>query len=109
MEKEIKNLIAPSAAEINSNYLKLGDKFAKTFFIFTYPRYLSTGWFSPVINLPNLMDISIFINPMETPLALKNLRKKAAQIEAQINEGEEKGMVRNPVLETALRDVENLR
>ncbi|HEY4475406.1 MAG TPA: DUF87 domain-containing protein [Candidatus Paceibacterota bacterium] len=109
MDKGIQNLIAPPAIEINSNYLKLGDKYAKTFFIFTYPRFLSTGWFSPIINMPRLMDVSIFINPIETPLALKNLQKKTAQIQAQINEGEEKGLVRNPILETALKDVEALR
>lgn len=109
MDKQIKDIIAPSALEINSGYLKLGDKFVKTLFLFTYPRYLSTGWFSPIINLPNLLDISIVINPVDTPLALKNLRKKSAQIQAQINEAEEKGLVRNPILETAIQDIENLR
>src|SRR3989344_6762473 len=109
MEPEVKNIIAPAAIEVNSNYLRLGGKYAKTLFIFTYPRYLSTGWFSPIVNLPNLLDVSIFINPVETALALKNLRKKAAQIQAQINEAEEKGQVRNPVLETAMQDIETLR
>ena len=109
MNKEITNLIAPAAIEVNSNYLKLGDKYIKTLFFFTFPRYLSTGWFSPIINMPNLLDIAIHVNPVQTPLALKNLRKKAAQIQAQIDESEEKGMVRNPVLETALNDIENLR
>jgi Domain of unknown function DUF87. len=97
------------ALEVNSNFLKLGNKFVKTLFISAYPRYLATGWFSGIVNLPNLLDISIFIHPVETPLALKNLRKKAAQIQAQINEGQEKGVVRNPVLETAIQDIESLR
>jgi type IV secretory pathway VirB4 component len=107
--EEIKDVIAPPALEINPQYLKLGDKFVKTLFLITYPRYLATGWFSPLINLPELLDVSIFIHPMETTLALKNLRKKTAQVQAQIMEAEEKGMVRNPVLETALQDIENLR
>lgn len=109
MEKSITDLIAPPALEVNANYLKLGGKYVKTFFIFTYPRYLSTGWFSPIVNLPELLDVSIFVHPVETTLALKNLQKKAAQIQAQINEAEEKGMVRSPVLETAIRDIETLR
>ncbi len=109
MEKQIKDIIAPPALEVNSGYLKLGNKYVKSFFVFTYPRYLSTGWFSPIVNLPNLMDIAIHVNPVETPLALKNLRKRAAQIEAQISEEQEKGMVRNPVLETAIQDIESLR
>ncbi len=109
MEQEVKNVIAPAALEVTSNYLKLGTKYVKTLFIFTYPRYLSTGWFSPIINMPNLLDISIFVNPVETPIALKNLRKKAAEIAAQIADAEEKGMVRNPILETAMTDIETLR
>jgi conjugal transfer ATP-binding protein TraC len=107
--KEIKKLIAPAGVEVNSNYLKVGDKLVKTMFVFSYPRFLSTGWFEPLINLPNLFDISIFVNPVDTNIALKNLRKKSAQIESQINEQQEKGLVRDPLLETALQDVESLR
>lgn len=108
-ESQLKNLIAPPALEIESGHVKIGNKYAKTFFIFSYPRYLSSGWFSPIVNLSELMDISIFIHPIDTAIALKNLRKKSAQIQAQISEGEEKGLVRNPLLETAYQDVENLR
>lgn len=107
--EDLLNIIAPSGIEINANYLKIGDYFAKTFFIFTYPRYISTGWFSPIINLPAMMDISIFFHPMDTSLALKNLRKRVTAIEAEIAEKHEKGIVRDPVLETAYEDIERLR
>lgn len=107
--KNIKNVIAAPAMEINANYLKLGSKFTKTIFVFTYPRYLSSGWFSPIINLPELMDVSIHIHPVETAMALKNLHKKVTQVESQIIEQQEKGLVRNPILETAYQDIENLR
>ncbi|TSC95820.1 MAG: Type IV secretory pathway VirB4 components-like protein [Parcubacteria group bacterium Athens1014_26] len=112
MEEEKKNIIdaiSPPALEVNSNYLKLGNKFVKTMFVFNYPRYLSTGWFSSIINMPELLDISIFIHPIETGLALRNLRKKAAQVESQLSEKEEKGIVRDPMLETAYQDIESLR
>ncbi len=107
--EDVPNIIAPAGLDINSNYLKIGDYYTKTFFVFTYPRYLSSSWFSSVINLPEMMDISIFIHPMDTALALRNLRKKVAQIEAEVSEKEEKGIVRDPVLETAYQDVESLR
>ena len=107
--KEVKDVLAPPAAEVGSNFLKLGNKYVKTLFIFAYPRFLSSGWFTNIINLPNLLDISIFIHPVETAIALRNLRKKAAQIQAQISEQEEKGMVRDPVLETGFQDIETLR
>jgi type IV secretory pathway VirB4 component len=106
---DVKKIIAPAGAEIFPNYLKIGDKFAKTFFILAYPRYLSTGWFAEIINLPNLFDISIFINPIDTGTALKNLRKKAGQLESELNDKQEKGLVRDPLLETAIQDVDTLR
>lgn len=107
--EDIPNIIAPAGIEAQSNHLKIGDYYAKTFFILTYPRYVASGWFSPIINLAEMMDIGIHIHPMDTALALRNLRKKVAQIEAEINEKEAKGIVRDPVLETAFHDVEALR
>ena len=105
----IEDMIAPSSVEINSNYLRLGDKFMKTLFVLGYPRYLSSGWFSPVINLPELTDVSIFIHPVDTGIALRNLRKKATQIQSQMFSNQEKGLIRDPILETALQDIETLR
>lgn len=107
--KDTKKIIAPAGVQVSSNFLKIGDKHVKTFFFFSYPRYLSTGWFEPLINLPNIFDVSTFINPIDTGMALKNLRKKSAQIESQISDQQEKGLVRDPMLETALQDVESLR
>lgn len=109
IQKELINIIAPPAVKVAPDNLRFGNKFVKTLFIFTYPRYLSTGWFSSVINLPNLLDISIFVHPIDTSLALKKLRKKATQIQAQLSEREEKGLVRDPILETAFQDIEALR
>lgn len=106
---DIKKIISPAGMEVDSNYVKIGNKFIKTLFVFSYSRYVSTGWFDPLINFPNLFDISIFINPIDTGLALKKLRKKVAQIESQISDQEEKGLVRDPQLETGLQDAEDLR
>ena len=108
-QKEVKNLVAPAALQVSQNYVKVGNKFAKTLFVFSYPRYLSSGWFSPIINLAKLFDISLFVHPVDTALAMRSLRKKAAQIEAEMVERESKGFVRDPMLETAFRDVESLR
>jgi len=107
--ERVKAVLAPTALKVESNYLKVGDKFVKTFFVLTYPRFLSTGWFSPIINLPKLLDVSIFIHPIDTAIALHNLRRQVTNVEAQIMEREEKGLIRDPILETAYRDIEDLR
>ncbi len=103
------DLIAPPSLEVKPNYIKVGEKLTKTLFVFNYPRYLTTGWLSPVINIPETVDVSIFVHPSDTGTVLRNLRRKVAQIEAQIVENAQKGLVRDPSLETALQDAEQLR
>ncbi len=106
---ELNDIIAPSSITISSDNLKLGKMFAKSFFIFSYPRYLSTGWFSPIINLDDPMDISIFVHPIETGTILKQLRRRVTEVQAEISERQEKGLIRDPVLQTAYQDLETLR
>ena len=106
---ELQDIIAPSALEISSNFVRLGEKMARTLFIFTYPRFLSVNWFSPIINLDRVFDISFFVHPIDTAGVLRQLQKKVAEVQSQIHEREKKGFVRDPVLDTAYRDLEELR
>lgn len=106
---DIADIIAPSLVEIKQNYLKLGERFCKSFFIFSYPRYLTTGWLSPVINVNFPLDISMHIHPVESGLVLKKLRKKVTEVQAEIEEREERGLIRDPSLQTAYEDIETLR
>jgi len=103
------DIIAPASLVIKPSYAKLGERLTKSFFIFSYPRYLTTSWFSPVINLDIPMDISFFVHPIEAGLILRQLRKRVTEIQAEIMEREEKGLIRDPALETAYRDIEELR
>ena len=105
----VKDLIAPGALEIEFNYLKLGNKFVRALFVFTYPRYIYTNWLSPVINSDFMMDISMFIYPVDTKTIMENLRKKVGQMESAMMMSAEKGQVRDPALETALQDAEEMR
>ncbi len=105
----IRDIIAPSALQVNPNYLKLGDKFVRTIFIFTYPRFVNTGWFAPVINMNIEADMAMYISPVESEKILKTLKNKVGQIQSTIAGKQEKGDVRDPMLETALNDVEELR
>ncbi|MCX6713146.1 MAG: DUF87 domain-containing protein [Candidatus Vogelbacteria bacterium] len=106
---ELRDLIAPSALRVSPNSLNLGTKIARTFFAMSYPRFLSDSWFSPVINLDKVFDVSISITPVDTGAALKALQKKVAEVQSQIATREEKGMVRDPMLDVAYEDIENLR
>src|SRR6266567_980543 len=91
---EFQDIIAPSALQITPKNLNLGDKIARTFFVISYPRFLTDNWFSPVINLDKVFDISIFIHPIDTSLMLRQFQKKVAEVQSQINVRESRGMVR---------------
>jgi type IV secretory pathway VirB4 component len=105
----IPEILAPAAMSVSSNSMQLGPKFSRTIFLATYPRYLNTSWFSPIINLDRALDISIFVHPKSTADILKQLRDQLARLQAQAMEEASKGKVRDPVLETAMADIEVLR
>ena len=109
MDINVRDIIAPSYIGITQNYVKLGDKIAKSFFIFSYPRYLNTGWLYPLINLSVPLDISFFIHPVDSKVILKKLVRKVTQVASELIEREQKGLIRDPTLETGYRDIETLR
>lgn len=106
---DLQDVIAPHALRISSRELDLGEKIARTFFVISYPRFLTTGWFAPIINMDKVIDISIFIHPMDTNEMLRKFQKKVAEVQSQISTREQKGMVRDPMLDTAYSDLEQLR
>lgn len=106
---QLQDKIAPSAIEIGSKDLKIGDKIAKSFFIMSYPRFLVDGWLSPIINMDKIFDVAIHIHPIQTDQILRSFQKKVAEVQSQIAIREKKGLVRDPLLDTAYRDLEQLR
>lgn len=106
---ELADKIAPSAIEITSKSMRIGDKIVRTFFIISYPRYLTDNWLTPIINLDKIFDIAIYVNPIETGELLKHFQKKIAEVESQIIVRQQKGLVRDPMLDTARQDLEELR
>ncbi len=106
---ELADKIAPSAIEITPKSMRIGDKIVRTFFVISYPRYLSDNWLTPIINLDKIFDIAIYINPIETSELLKHFQKKIAEVESQIMVRQQKGLVRDPMLDTAREDLEELR
>jgi conjugal transfer ATP-binding protein TraC len=106
---ELKDIIAPSALKISPKDLNLGEKVGRTLFVISYPRFLQESWFAPIINLDKVFNVSIFIHPVDTAKILRHFQKKVAEVQSQINRREEKGLVRDPALDTAYQDLENLR
>ena len=105
----LRDLIAPSSLEIQSGYFRIGTKYGRTLYVYGYPRQIYTGWLSSIINVDEVIDVSMFIYPVESQVVLNNLRKKVGQLEASIQINADHGKVRDPGLEAAIQDAEELR
>jgi len=103
------DIISPSSFEVFPSYLKLGEKVVRTMFIMAYPRYITIGWFAPILNYNATLDVSMFFYPLESEVVLKQLKNKVGVLQAQLMSDAEKGAPRDPLRETALRDIEQLR
>ncbi|HSX29887.1 MAG TPA: DUF87 domain-containing protein [Candidatus Saccharimonadales bacterium] len=105
----LRDFIAPSSIELFSNYFRLGTRVARTYYVYGYPRQLYTGWMSSMINIDEIIDISLYIYPVESQVVLDNLRKKVTQLEAGIQIDADKGRVRDPQKQAAILDAEEMR
>lgn len=103
------NLIAPPQMEVDFNYLKIGDVYLRTLFIAGYPRFVAPGWLEPVINFEHSIDISFYIYPVEGKSVLDDLRRKIAEMEAEISTDIQRGKIVNPSTQAKLEDARNLQ
>ncbi|MDZ4229862.1 MAG: DUF87 domain-containing protein [Candidatus Veblenbacteria bacterium] len=105
----VREIIAPASFRVLPDHVELNGLWLRTLFVMTYPRYISVGWFAPIINLNTALDVGMFFYLVPTGIILKQLRNKVGALEAQIVSDHDKGAPRDPLRETALRDIEKLR
>lgn len=105
----LRDFVAPSSLELGATHFQLGTRYARTYYVYGYPRQVYTGWLSPMVNLDEVMDLSMYIYPVESQVILENLRKKVTQLEAGLQIDAEKGKVRDPSKQAAIMDAEEMR
>jgi conjugal transfer ATP-binding protein TraC len=105
----VPDIIAPSAIKINPRNIDVSGRLCRIFFAVSYPRFLSDSWLEPILSLEKEMDVSIVIHPIDTADILKKFQKKVAEIESQINDRSNQGKVRDPQLDAAYKNLEDLR
>lgn len=105
----LRDFIAPASLDFSAKHFQLGTRYARTYFVYGYPRQLTTGWLSSLVNIDEVIDLSIYIYPVESQVVMENLRKKVAQLEAGIQLDAEKGRVRDPGKQSAIMDAEEIR
>lgn len=105
----IKDIIAPSAIEIDFNHLRLGDRYFRTLFMSGYPRYVGANWLAPLINFPESLDVSMFYYPVETRGVINKLQRKIAEMQSEITTELTEGHIINPDVKLAVQDAQMLQ
>jgi type IV secretory pathway VirB4 component len=103
------DIIAPERMEVDFDYVKINDIYFRTLFIAGYPRFVSPGWLEPIVNFDSSLDISFYIYPVEGKTVLDDLRRKIAEMEAEIATDLERGRIVDPSTQAKLEDARSLQ
>lgn len=100
----VKDIIAPSAIEVDFDWIRINNRYYRTLFIVNYPRFVTPNWLSSLINFDHSLDISMYIYPTEGKEILDDLRRKIAEMEAELSSDIQRGRVINPATKAKLED-----
>lgn len=105
----IKDIIAPSAIEVDFNHIRIDNKYYRTCFVAGYPRFVGLNWLSTLINFDASLKISMFVYPTDGKEILDDLRRKIAEMEAELSTDIQRGKIVNPATQAKLEDALTLQ
>lgn len=101
--------ISPQKIEVDFDYIKVNDVYFRTIFVGGYPRFVAPGWLEPIVNIDTSLDISFYIYPVDGKSVLDDLRRKIAEMEAEMTTDIERGKLVDPVTQAKLEDAQALQ
>ncbi|MGA2910459.1 MAG: VirB4-like conjugal transfer ATPase, CD1110 family [Candidatus Microgenomates bacterium] len=101
--------IAPQSIEEDFDYIKINDIYFRTIFVGGYPRFVAPGWLEPVINMDTSLDIAFYVYPVDGKSVLDDLRRKIAEMEAEMSTDIERGKIVDPTTQAKLEDAQALQ
>jgi len=105
----VQDIIAPSAIEVDFNFIKVNNTYFRTLFIAGYPRFVAANWLSPLISFDQSLDIAMFVYPVEGKTVLDELRRKITEMEAEISSDIQRGKIVQPTTQAKLEDAQTLQ
>jgi len=103
------DILSPQSAESDFDYIKINDVYFRTLFVSGYPRFVAPGWLEPIVNFDSSLDISFYIYPVEGKNVLDDLRRKIAEMEAEIATDLQRGRIVDPATQAKLEDARSLQ
>lgn len=106
---DVNNSISPKMLDIDFAHLNMDGRLYRTIFIAGYPRFVTGGWLDQIINFDHNLTLSFFTYPIEGKTVLDDLRRKIAEMEAEISTDIQRGKIINPGTQAKLEDALGLQ
>src|SRR6202165_658882 len=107
--RTLADLLALAAVEIARNHVRLEYQYARVLVVVGYPRTVSVGWLTPLLEFEHPIEISLHIHPLETASIVKLLGHKLVQLQSSRLVDIRGGRLADPEREVAFEDAERLR
>jgi len=104
-----KDIIAPGALEVDTDFIKIGNKYYRTLFTTINRRFVEVNWLSSLINFDASQTVSMYIYPSDGKEILDDLRRKITEMEAELTTDIQRGRIVNPATQAKLEDAMNLQ
>ncbi|OGM72956.1 hypothetical protein A2422_04635 [Candidatus Woesebacteria bacterium RIFOXYC1_FULL_31_51] len=108
-ELSLCDAIASEHVEVDFDFIKVNNVYYKTLFVAGYPRFVAPGWLEPIINFNSSLDISFYVYPVAGKSVLDDLRRKIAEMEAELSTDIERGKIVDPSTTAKLEDARSLQ
>lgn len=108
-EMQLHDALAPDNVEVDFDFIKVNNVYYRTLFVAGYPRFVAPGWLEPVVNFNSSLDISFYVYPVQGKSVLDDLRRKIAEMEAEISTDIERGRIVDPSTTAKLEDARALQ
>ena len=104
-----KDIIAPSALEVDTDFIRIGNKYYRTVFTIINRRFVEINWLSTLINFDASLAVSMYVYPSDGKEILDDLRRKITEMEAELSTDIQRGRIVNPATQAKLEDALNLQ
>ena len=107
--RSVADLVAPAAVEIGRDRVRLDHQYARALAVTGYPRAVSPGWLSPLVDCEAPLEISLHVYPLATADIARSLTHKMVQLHSSRLLDARGGRLADPEREVAYGDAERLR
>jgi len=104
-----KDYICPDSMDLNSDHIKIGEKYARVIYLKEYASYIKDSMITELSDLPKNMMLSIDIVPIPTDEAIKEMNKRIMGVETDITRYQQKQNRNNNFSAVIPYDMEQMR